>query len=130
MTVSGLDHVNIVTADIAETRRFYQDLLGLGTAQVPPLPDGMVVNWLADTAGRPILHIQQYNPDRHGPTVPSGPTGAVDHVALECQDFDGQVSRCEKLGVPYRTNIVGDGLFRQVFVNDPNGLLLELNFRG
>ena len=128
MSVSGLDHVNIVTTDIAGTRQFYCDLLELKIAETPMLPAGMVVNWLADSAGRPIIHLQQFNPERHGAEPRTGPTGAVDHVALECQDFDAVAARCEERGVPFRTNLVGS-MFSQIFVTDPNGVLLELNFR-
>jgi hypothetical protein len=39
------------------------------------------------------------------------------------------VARCAKLGVACREGIAGAN-FRQLFVTDPNGVRLELNFRG
>jgi len=130
MPVLGLGHVNIVTRDLAGTKRFYKDLLGLVDAEHPPFGPGIVVNWLADEAGRPILHLQSYDPARHNdPDAPT--TGSIDHVAFDCADFDAVLARCESLGVAARATapIPGAG-FRQIFVTDPNGVVLELNFAG
>jgi len=127
MPVTGLDHVNIVTRDLAGTKRFYKDLLGLVDGDTSSLPAGIVAHWLADPAGRNIIHLQHFDPERHG--SPGTATGAIDHVALDCTDYDGMVARCTALGVEHRTGLAGAS-FRQLFVTDPNNVLLELNFRG
>ena len=129
MPVAGLDHVNIVTRDMAGTLAFYRTVLGLGDSEVPPMPPGYVVNWLADAAGRAIVHVQQYDAARHGPAAVAAPAGPIDHVALECQDFDGMVAHCDALGLAYRVSGVAGRSFRQLFLTDPNGIVLELNFR-
>lgn len=38
MQIAGLDHVNIVTRDMAGTLAFYRSVLELGDAPVPPMP--------------------------------------------------------------------------------------------
>lgn len=127
MPVTGLDHVNIVTTDLEGTKRFYKDLLGLVDGDTSSLPPGLNPNWLADPSGRSIIHLQRFDPARHA--EPGGATAAVDHVALECTDFEGMQARCEALGVAYRTGL-GGATFRQLLVTDPNNVRLELNFRG
>jgi catechol 2,3-dioxygenase-like lactoylglutathione lyase family enzyme len=128
MSVCGLDHVNIVTADLAGTKQFYKDLLGLTDGDTSALPAGVEAHWLADPTGRSIIHLQRFDPARHGAGRSSGPTGSIDHVALDCTNYDGVRARCEALGVPYREGLVSPH-FSQLFVTDPNDVVLELNFR-
>lgn len=126
MPVTGLDHVNIVTTDLEATKRFYKDLLGLVDGDTSALPPGISANWLADPSGRSIIHLQRFDPARHA--RPGGATAAIDHVALDCDDYEGIVQRCTAMGVEYRKGL-GLASFRQLFVTDPNDVLLELNFR-
>jgi catechol 2,3-dioxygenase-like lactoylglutathione lyase family enzyme len=62
--------------------------------------------------------------------VPGGNTGAIHHVAFECDDYEDCLSRIEVMGLRYETAEVSEISLRQIFVNDPNNVLLELNFRG
>jgi catechol 2,3-dioxygenase-like lactoylglutathione lyase family enzyme len=120
MSVSGINHVNIRTLDIAGTVRFYADILGLrydGPQQV----DGFERNWLYDQAGRPIIHLRELAPT-------SESTGAVDHVALSCEDMAAVLERMTLREVKFaRRDNPADGV-TQVFLHDPNGVALELNF--
>jgi len=128
MSVKGLDHVNIIAADIAETAKFYERLLGFRYGERPSemnFPGG----WLYDAEDRPIIHVMGFDPDRHGPTERrSMPTGSIDHVALACDDFAGMVRHCEELGVEHQVNDRKYADLRQIFVTDPNNVRLELNF--
>jgi catechol 2,3-dioxygenase-like lactoylglutathione lyase family enzyme len=129
MPIRGLNHVNIVTTDIDGTKSFYKDLLGLAEAESPPLPPGIEVHWLADEQGQPIIHLQRHDPARHGAAAADGAGGAIDHVAFTCLDFEGMRDRCSEMGVPFKVNealMVG---VRQIFVTDPNHVMVELNFR-
>jgi len=56
-------------------------------------------------------------------------TGPVHHVALDCSGFAAMEERLAALGLPYRTNHVAAVDLRQIFVRDPGGVLIELNFR-
>lgn len=129
MRVGGLDHVNIVTSDLEGTVQFYARVLGLTRMANPGLPEGWSGCWLCDPQGAPIIHLQGYNPSRHGPEREPG-SGKIDHVALACTGFDPMIARCEELGLPVRVNDRRFGNLRQIFVTDPNGLSLELNFHG
>lgn len=131
MQVKGLDHVNIIAADLDETASFYENLLGLRVGRPPNAPAGFEGRWLFDVADRPIIHVMGYNEERHGKGERRlMPTGSIDHVALACQDFAGTLRRCEELNVEYRVNDRMFGDLRQIFVTDPNNVMLELNFAG
>jgi catechol 2,3-dioxygenase-like lactoylglutathione lyase family enzyme len=130
MPVRGLDHVNIIAADLDETTRFYKDLLGFRYGERPSEMN-FAGGWLLDGDGRAIIHLITPDPARHGDQDRrTMPTGSIDHVALACEDFAGTVRRCEELGVAHRINDRKYGDLRQVFVTDPNNVTLELNFTG
>jgi catechol 2,3-dioxygenase-like lactoylglutathione lyase family enzyme len=129
MQVNGLNHINIITGDMAATVGFYDALLGMTAHPIPAAPAGFDGRWIADAAGNPIIHVQAFNPERHG-ELKTGLGGALDHVALTCEGFEATKARCDELGIAYRVNDRQFGNLRQVFVSDPNGVSLELNFPG
>jgi catechol 2,3-dioxygenase-like lactoylglutathione lyase family enzyme len=128
MQVRGIDHVNIIAADLAETTQFYRELLGFEYGE---RPNGMnfAGGWFHDADGRPIIHVMIYDPARHGALERRAmSTGSIDHVDFACKDFAGALRRCEELGVAYRVNDRKYGDLRQIFVTDPNNVKIELNF--
>lgn len=120
MSVSGLNHVNIRTLEIAATVRFYTRVLGL-RYDGPQKVDGFERNWLYDQAGAPIIHLREMAPS-------SESTGAVDHIALSCGDMTAVLERMKLEAIKFaRRDNPTDGV-TQVFLTDPNGVALELNF--
>lgn len=129
MQVQGLNHINIITGDLDATLEFYDSVLGMKAQTIPvPIPN-FKGSWIIDAQGNPIVHVQQFIAERHG-ELRSGPTGALDHVALTCEGFTEVQRRCDELGVEYRVNDRMSGDLRQVFITDPNSVVLELNFYG
>ncbi len=129
MGAVGLEHVNIVAADIGATCAFYERLLDMEARPIPVMPDSPG-RWIYDRNDQPIIHVQVHNPERHGPLDEArASTGAIDHVALACDDFEGMKARCEEMGLEYRATELPGANFRQLFVSDPDNVLLELNFR-
>ena len=129
MPAQGLDHINIVSADIGKTVDFYERLLELEARPIPVAPEGYGGRWIYDKSGHDVIHVQLHNPERHGPREGALETGALDHVAIVCTDFKGMCSRCDEMGLEYSTNHVEKMNFSQIFVRDPDNVLLELNFR-
>ena len=130
MTISGIDHINIVTERVDETAEFYSQLLGL-TRDVIPVP-GVTGAWMRDESGAAIIHINLYDPARHGSVNPGvatgGSTGALDHVALRASDYDGMLARVKAMGLEHRASNFNDIKLRQIFLKDPNHIRLEFNF--
>ena len=129
MQVNGVNHINIVTGDMAATCEFYEKLLDMKAHPIPVAPPGFKGCWISDAQGNPIVHVQSWNAERHG-ALKTGLGGALDHVALTCTGFDATKARCDELGIAYRVNDRQFGDLRQVFVEDPNGVSLELNYPG
>ena len=128
MTVNAIDHINIQTADMAATVRFFADVLDLGEGDPPPGLDPARVRWMFDAGGRPLVHLTTTG--TLPAMAPPGPgTGALHHIALDCSDHGAMIARLDRLGEAYRLNDVPAAGIRQIFVTEPNGVLLELNFR-
>jgi catechol 2,3-dioxygenase-like lactoylglutathione lyase family enzyme len=126
----SLDHVNIQTAKLDETVQFYREVLDLEARNPPPPLDPALVQWMFDTDGRAIFHLS--NPgalNAIGDVNVGTDTGAVHHIALDCRDHDMMIARLDRLGLHHRENHVQAIDLKQIFVRDPNGVLLELNYR-
>lgn len=132
MQVNALDHVNIITDRLDETAEFYRVLLDLERRDGPPPLTPQNAQWMHDAAGRPILHINSVDCPRtfDREVEPGSLTGAVHHIALNCSGYAEVVERIGALGLACQTNTVSSIGLRQIFVPDPNNVLLELNFFG
>ena len=131
MRVGALDHVNIITADLAGTVRFYAELLELEPRDGPPPLTHENARWMYDESGRAILHINTLEcPRAYDREVCAGPTGALHHVALRCSGYAEVLARLNRRGIGHQLNDVAAVGLRQIFVLDPNQVLLELNFFG
>lgn len=127
MATARLDHVNVQTTRLADTVRFYADVLDLKAGDPPPPLDSALVQWMFGSDGGAIFHLT--TPGSLGTYNEADDTGAVHHVALDCSDHDGMIARLDRLGVEHRDNHVVAIDLKQIFVRDPNGVLLELNYR-
>lgn len=129
--VKSLDHVNIQTVAVAQTAQFFADVLDLSPR--PPFPgaDMEQVTWMFDAADQPVVHITMpgmtFAEDVDRPIRPD--TGALHHVAFECIGHAAMLTRLHSLGIGYRCRDIAPIGLQQIFVHEPNGVLLELNFR-
>ena len=142
--MTKLDHCNIRTFDLDATIAFYTDVVELKDGAFPGTRS--MGAWLYDASDRPILHLIAIDPkdpeaalgrvrDRLGAlggdldVESMNGTGVIDHIAFECDDYDKMKSKLEARGLVYTSSDVPSINLRQLFVNDPNGVTLELNFR-
>jgi catechol 2,3-dioxygenase-like lactoylglutathione lyase family enzyme len=128
MLITGLFHVAIKTNDLDATVLFYTEVLGLTTM---PRPDfGFPGAWLAvpTPIGTGIVHVYAGGPalgtEGHAPLG----TGAIDHVSIAAAGWDDCVARLERSGDDWRAALVPGTPLWQIFVYDPNGVLLEITF--
>lgn len=124
MPAIGLHHFNIrvPAASLDMLRDFYRDLLGLEEGFRPPF--GSTGYWLY-AAGHPILHLSIR---REGEPPADGRAGAIDHIAFACTGLAAMCDRLEAMGIEYRVAHVPLAAQRQVFIRDPAGNGVELNF--
>ncbi len=121
MALRSLDHVTVLCADLERTRDFYVDALGMTAGWRPNF--GVPGAWLY-VGERPVVHLVGGR-DGDGPE----PTGSFDHFALEAEDYDAMAARLENLGLDFERADVPGAPVRQLFVRDPDGVKVELNFR-
>lgn len=126
--VTGLFHVAVKTSNLAATRHFYCDIIGL-TEQ--PRPDfGYPGAWLGVPipGGLGILHVYAGGPALGADgTAPIG-TAAIDHVSLTAVGYRAYVEKFQAAGLPWREFLVPGTSLWQLFVYDPSGVQLELTF--
>ncbi|MFM5955441.1 MAG: VOC family protein [Novosphingobium sp.] len=132
MQVNWLDHVNIITDRLDETAEFYREFLNLERRNAPAPLTPQNAQWMYDTSGKAALHLNSVDCPRafDRAVEPGALTGAVHHVAFNCTGYDEMLHRVEARGLPHQTNLVEVIGLRQIFVSDPNNVLLELNFFG
>lgn len=123
MALDSLDHCTIQCADLAATRDFFCHALGLEDGPRPNI--GVPGHWLY-CGGVPVVHLM---PLRAGAQTDIG-TGTFDHVAFRGHDVEDMKARLDAHNVAFRENRLDDYGLHQLFVRDPNGLLVEMNFRG
>jgi catechol 2,3-dioxygenase-like lactoylglutathione lyase family enzyme len=122
MSVGVLDHYNVSTRNLRDTVRFYEEVLGLVNGPRPPFD--FPGAWLY-SEGHPVLHLNDISPTDK-PQRPD--SGVIDHVAFGSRGFEAIKQHLTRKGVPFRANEVPNSTRRQIFVTDPNNVLIELNF--
>ena len=123
MRVKGIDHFNIRTRDLDRLCEFYTKVLGLEIGDRPPFDSPGV--WLY-AGGHPILHVGVASDG--GGDSDSDNTLPLDHIALETEGLAEAVERLDGAGVAYRMFDVPGREMKQIFVRDPDGVSIELNF--
>ncbi len=117
--IGGLDHINIETTDLDASMRFYEELLGLENGWRPGFDVPGAWLYVDD---QPVIHLVVRD------VVHEGPTGAIHHVALKATGLEAMTERLERSGVAFSRTVVPDIGVTQLFIDDPNGVRLELNF--
>ena len=138
MSLSTLDHCSIRTVKLDETRDFYVDLLGMIDGDRPDFD--FPGNWLY-VDGKPVVHLVGVDPDDPSGLIEylggdidtakldgSGGSGAFDHVAFRAKDPGMLMAKLEAKGVRFRERKVPDLDLFQIFIEDPNGITVELNY--
>jgi catechol 2,3-dioxygenase-like lactoylglutathione lyase family enzyme len=121
-SVGVLDHFNIRTRKLTETVRFYESILGL---EKGPRPNFAFPGAWMYSEGKAVVHVV----DISATDEPQKPdSGVVHHVAFASTGFDGMADRLKSRGMPFDARQVPGGELWQIFVNDPNGVMIELNY--
>ena len=119
MPATAMNHFTVLTDDVPATVAFYRELLGLHDGARPPL--GFDGAWLY-ASGQAVLHIVGERP--RSELRP----GVIDHMAFSATGLRATIAMLEDKGVKYQCRQQkGSGIW-QVFVNDPNGARVELDF--
>ena len=133
MPLAFIEHFLIQSADIEATKDWWVNVLGL---RVGPHPDfKFPVYWLY-AGDRDVLHLTQggaavsdnrmkYLGQSSQATQGSG---VVDHIGFRCTGLHDMIDHLSKLKVAFKERQVDDQGLYQLFLFDPNGVKVELNF--
>ncbi len=138
MTITKLAHYAIRTADLEASRRFYCDILGFREGFRPTFK--FPGHWLYigdDEKDFGVVHLigidrdapeglVEYLGDKDEESL-SG-SGAVDHIAFLASDLKTMRVTFDREGIAYRERTVPNLGLHQVFLEDPSGMTVELNF--
>ncbi len=126
MKLQRLEHVLIIARDLEATKDFYADVIGLRVGKRPDFGFPGYWLYLGDT---PCIHLGSR--ERGGAAAAGGPdsgTGAIDHIAFHAEDIDAARARLDAAGIDYDHRLVPGAPLQQLFLVDPNGVKIELNF--
>lgn len=134
MALRKLAHYAVRARDLEASRRFYEDVLLLRAGRRPPFAfpgvwlylgedesEFGVVHLVGEGAGAADYLGEVSAPDTSG-------TGRLDHIAFLADDWPDLRARCQAAGVTYAERIVPGLGLRQVFLSDPSGVTVEVNF--
>jgi catechol 2,3-dioxygenase-like lactoylglutathione lyase family enzyme len=134
MPVTELNHYFVRANNLEETKDFYCDVLGLSVMPRPSFP--FPGYWLG-ADGKIQVHMGPAGIDNAELYYLGTPTGAandhagvIDHIAFLASDPNGFIRRFKERGIEYRPRSLPEFDLYQLFVKDPNGLTIELNFFG
>jgi len=120
VSIRAIDHVNIRAPadDIAKLKDFYCDVVGLSDGWRPPFESRG--HWLY-AGSHPIVHLVEGDAGHS-----SAPGAGVNHVSFRSEDFEGFIERLRKRGIEFQMSRVPTLGHRQVLVQDPLGIGVEV----
>ena len=133
MPLSHLEHFLVQTADIDGTCDWYERVLGLRRGATPDFK--FPVQWLY-LGDRDVIHVTeggaQTSENRRRylgqqSEALSG-TGVIDHLAFRATGLRDMIAHLKNLGVDFKQRRVDDQGLYQLFMFDPNGIKIELNY--
>jgi catechol 2,3-dioxygenase-like lactoylglutathione lyase family enzyme len=134
-----LNHFSIRTLDIDATRDFYERVLQLTVGPRPPFPfpglwmyrgdhgdyQNAVVHIIGMDPNDPV-GLRKYLGDRDVSSLRG--SGAVDHVAFFATGLADMRAHLQSQGIEVRERTVPALGLHQLFLDDPNGVVVELNY--
>jgi len=134
MPVTDLNHYLLRANDIEATKDFYVKVLGF---QVMPRPEFPFPGYWLGIGGKIQVHVALHGVEQADLYYIGSPrnaatdhAGVIDHIAFVADDPRAMAMHLKKIGVPFRPRYLPESQLYQLFVKDPNGLMIELNFFG
>jgi catechol 2,3-dioxygenase-like lactoylglutathione lyase family enzyme len=138
VVIGRLAHYSVRARDLGVSTAFYTRVLGLRQGPRPPF--GFPGRWLYleddhEQAEQGCVHLigadgasarDAYLGERPG--APGQTTGALDHIAFVATDWPACRARLQAFNVAFAERVVPLLGVRQVFLTDPDGVTVELNF--
>ncbi len=124
MPATDLHHLAIKTSNVDATVEFYNEVIGSHSVKRPNF--NFPGAWLQ--FGETMIHLYGGDAAKNGAGGHDHGTAAIDHIALSAHGFDEMRGICEARKLDWRQFDIPSFNLWQLFVHDPNGVLVELNF--
>jgi glyoxylase I family protein len=114
-----LAHVCIFAHDLAETRRFYEEVLGLDV-QFSFLRDGKVFGFYLNCGSRTHIEVFQKNGTAYDDM------NQINHLCLEVESIDAAIEHIRSKGIDVTARKYACDDTYQAWIRDPNNVKIEL----
>ncbi|AOZ10172.1 VOC family protein [Cupriavidus malaysiensis] len=137
MALARLAHYSIRTTDLERSCAFYERVLGFRRGFRPAFDFPGAWLYLGDDeSGFGTVHIIGVDPDSPAGlsaylgdrTLPASGTGTLDHIAFLATGVRQMWATLRAAGIPWRDRTVPGLGLHQVFIEDPSGVTIELNY--
>ncbi|WP_427313362.1 VOC family protein [Cupriavidus sp. H39] len=137
MGIKKLAHYSIRTTDLERSCAFYERVLGFRRGYRPPFAFPGAWLYLGDDERDfGTVHIIGIDPEDPSGLVaylgdkalPQSGTGTVDHIAFLAEGVSRMWDTLKAEGIPWRDRTVPSLGLHQVFIEDPSGVTIELNY--
>lgn len=119
MLAKAVHHVSFAVRDLAASRAFYENVLGLRAIARPDL--GLPGAWYA--AGQAEIHLIQTPPGASVGAPPERLTPLANHCAFEIDDYEATRAALARQGLALIETKPEIG---QLWIQDPDGHVIEL----
>jgi catechol 2,3-dioxygenase-like lactoylglutathione lyase family enzyme len=124
MNIERIDHYNIATSLIEETREFYEKALGMHVGPRPNFPTGGYWMYFGDY---PWVHLSTIDEGLAPPrTILNGQGNGLDHISFRLTGLKDLLRRLDENGIEFEQREGSDAPIVQLFITDPNGIVVEL----
>ena len=121
--ILSINHIQLVAEKdlVLKLRDFYCDVVGLREGFRPAFERFGFWLYIGD---KDVLHlITPKDGDGRSPIKSS-----FDHVAFKADDYEGALKKLKTLNIPFEEKSIPGMLAHQIFLRDPAGNRVELNF--
>ena len=133
MPLSHIDHFLVQTEDMEKTKDWYVDILGMRAGDHPDFK--FPVYWLY-IGDKDVLHIAQGGKNTSAnrkkylgqQSEAIYGSGVVDHIAFHAKGLRETIAHLQAHNIEFNQRQVDDQGLYQLFMFDPNGIKVELNF--
>ena len=124
MPATELHHLAIKTGDVDASVEFYNEVIGSHSVKRPNF--NFPGAWLQ--FGETMIHLYGGDAAKNVEGSHDHGSAAIDHIALSAHGFDEMRGICEARDLDWRQFDIPSFNLWQLFVHDPSGVLVELNF--
>ena len=133
MPLNHMQHILVQAEDVEKTKDWYVEILGLQEGYTPDFKFPVYWLYLGDqdvlhltpggknVSSNRLAYVGQQSDAEQG-------TGVIDHIAFHATGLAEMIDHLEQTGTEFKERQVDSQGLYQLFLFDPNGIKIELNF--